>query len=417
MISTVKRIPVQKKCPVILVIAHGNIRVSWDARTLRELEFAHTDARTAIQQTTSATQVTSGEWPERFFQVTIDRINRHAAATLLNQDKVRTYLGEVSPVPFSPTFPLAQQIYEFLKQYTDYFIFDIRINDTPCQIERPFQAFIPITDDLSAPFKNLETHLIPRLDTDDPAAVSWLAHTPYAGSIPRRLGIRGLRARAGNIQIGSDRIFEHLFLEPRFNGWCIGEIHVLDTRIVPNGRRDYFEPSPHLHNLENHIGAIAQQISMRCRQASSQRNRFRNINTAVSRLQATCDLVRSGYLQSSDATAIIERERHRIPETRDTIERMQTSEIDSPLYTHIPSEDELQNLPVDNPRALDSLPPALRTAVQCTFGTIVHRLAPDIALDLIQAIFNDLPERLTANDASPENPNPHERSLNNQDGS
>jgi len=96
---------------------------------------------------------------------------------------------------------------------------------------------------------------------------------------------------------------------------------------------------------------------------------------------------------------------------------MQTSEIDSPLYTHIPSEDELQNLPVDNPRALDSLPPALRTAVQCTFGTIVHRLAPDIALDLIQAIFNDLPERLTANDASPENPNPHERSLNNQDGS
>jgi len=62
------------------------------------------------------------------------------------------------------------------------------------------------------------------------------------------------------MQIGTDRIFEHLFEEPRFNGWCVGEVHILDSRIVPNGRRDYFEPSPHLRNLENQLGAIAQTL-------------------------------------------------------------------------------------------------------------------------------------------------------------
>ena len=99
-----------------------------------------------------------------------------------------------------------------------------------------------------------------RLRADHPAAVAWLARTPYTGSIPARLGVRGLRARVGNMQIGTDRIFEHLFEEPRFNGWCVGEVHILDSRIVPNGRRDYFEPSPHLRNLENQLGAIAQTL-------------------------------------------------------------------------------------------------------------------------------------------------------------
>lgn len=96
---------------------------------------------------------------------------------------------------------------------------------------------------------------------------------------------------------------------------------------------------------------------------------------------------------------------------------MQASENDSPLDALLPSEEELQHLPIDNPRALDALPPALRASVQCTFGTIVHCLAPDIALNLIQAIFNDLPERLRATNTSPESPNPRKRSLNNQDGS
>ena len=191
------------------------------------------------------------------------------------------------------------------------------------QLERPFADTIPLTDQYGAVFERLETRLIPAIDGNDPAAIVWLAHTPYAGSIPRRLGVRGLRARMGNIQIGSDRIFEHLFLEARFNGWCVGEIHILDKRLLPNSRRDYFEPSPHLRNIENHIGAIAHEISSRCRQASSQRNKLRNIGAAINRLRRARDLAVSGYLCSEDATALVERERKRIPEIKQTLAQLE----------------------------------------------------------------------------------------------
>ena len=55
------------------------------------------------------------------------------------------------------------------------------------------------------------------------------------------------RARYGDIQVGESNLFEDSFKEVRFNGWTVGELHVLDRRIVPQrgsrGRR------AHLHRV------------------------------------------------------------------------------------------------------------------------------------------------------------------------
>ena len=119
------------------------------------------------------------------------------------------------------SFPLARRDPGvFLAAHTDYFVLDVRLNGDHAPIVRPFGQAIPLTNDYSAVFERLETRVIPQLDQDRPAAVLWLAHTPYGGSISQRLAIRGLRARAGNIQIGSDDIFEHLFHETRFQ-WLV----------------------------------------------------------------------------------------------------------------------------------------------------------------------------------------------------
>ena len=377
-------------------------RVSWNARALRELDLARVDAKTAIQESTTTTQVSCGEWPERFFQVTIDRINRHAASTLLNEDAVRSYLAEVCPVPMAESFPLAAEVRELLAGHTDQLVLDIRINDDPHPVERPFQENIPLTDQFGAPFEHLETRTIPRLDDDDPAAVLWLAHTSYAGSIPRRLGVRGLRARSGNMQIGTDRVFEHLFLEPRFNGWCVGEIHILDSRILPNGRRDYFEPGPHLRNLENNIGAIGQQISSRCRRASSQRNKLRNIDAAIHRLKATRELARSGYLSPAASAALIKREGIRIPAIRETLAQVQATKPDTALETPFLCESDFHELEVISAPEFDTIPSASRATVQSAFGTIAHSLPPDSALELIEAILKSLSEGDTFDDTEPE---------------
>ena len=118
------------------------------------------------------------------------------------------------------------------------------------------------------------------METTWPLWAGLLIH-PISAQSRKRLGIRGIRARAGNIQIGDENVFEHLFPEERFNRWCVGEIHIMDSRIVPNGRRDYFEPGPHTRNLENQMAAVARRISARCRTASTARNKEYKFQAAL----------------------------------------------------------------------------------------------------------------------------------------
>ena len=73
------------------------------------------------------------------------------------------------------------------------------------------------------------------------------------------------------MQIGGQALLEELFPEPRFNAWAVGEVHIIDKRVIPNGRRDHFEQSVHFDNLLNHLAPITRDIARRCRQSSVSR--------------------------------------------------------------------------------------------------------------------------------------------------
>ena len=365
-------------------------RVSWNGRVLRELDVAHVDARTVVEACTTVQSLSDDHWPDRFFQVTIDRVTRHAASTVLNQDTVRSYIGEVCPVPLASSFPLACEIRDFLTAHTDYLVLDVRLNGDYAPIIRPFGQAIPLTEGYSAVFERLETRIVPQLDQDRPAAVLWLAHTPYAGSISRRLAIRGLRARTGNIQIGSDDIFEHLFHETRFNGWCVGEVHIIDSRIVPNGRRDYFEFGPHLRNLENHIGAIAQEISAKCRRASSQRNKLCAIRTAINQVKRARDLAASGYLRAEDVAGLLGRERERLSQIRQTIQQVQGVTSSSDLDELNLCERQLDAVELNIEPPLIGVPSHSTHTLLSTFGALADAMPPEAALNMIQTILRRL---------------------------
>ena len=368
-------------------------RVSWNGRILRELDLADVEASAAIEACTSVESLAEDQWPDRFFHVTVDRVTRHAASVLLNHDAVKKYIAQVCPVPMARSFPLATEIEEFLTAHTDYFVLDVRLNGEPTSIERPFGKAIPLTDSYSAEFEQLETRVIPQLDRDDPAAVLWLAHTPYAGSISRQLGIRGLRARTGNIQIGSDDIFEQLFHETRFNGWCIGEVHIVDSRIVPNGRRDYFESGPHLRNLENHIGAIAHEISSKCRRASSQRNRLRTVDAAIHQVKCARDLATSGYLLAEDAAALLARESERIPQIKQTLGQVQGAMSCPDLEELDFSRCQPSNVESRADLAVSNVSPDLIPTLQSAFGAVVQSMPPDSALSLIKTMLCRLSDK------------------------
>jgi hypothetical protein len=98
--------------------------------------------------------------------------------------------------------------------------------------------------------------------------------------LPERSGIRGLRLRAGNIQIGDERILDTAFPEPRFNAWSVGEVHLISKRIVPNGRRDDIEYSAHQQNLVKHVMPVAKQITKLSRSKSAARHSVRTAEPA-----------------------------------------------------------------------------------------------------------------------------------------
>ena len=258
-------------------------------------------AEEALQNCVTVETEPGETYPDQFFEAEVSGISRHAAGTLLNEDAVRSYISEVCPVPMSPSFPFTPKVDE-LFDYDQLLTSQIvTVNDDPQPVHRQYGPSIKFSDSRTDDYKEFEEFRIPSLDGTGKAAAVWVAHSSYTGAIPKSASVRGIRARFGNIQIGDESVFDHLFHEDRFNRWCVGEVHILDPHIIPNGRRDYFEPGPHLRNLENHLGPFFRSLSSRCRTSSANRNREKKLLENLSLLEDIHPLARAGYL-SPDAT-------------------------------------------------------------------------------------------------------------------
>ena len=293
--------------------------ILWNGRRLREVlrnpDFTG-DLAATVREVAELSSHPGVGFPEHFFEVELRRVARVRNDLLMNPDEIRHYLAQVAPIPFAPAFRHGTQINEYLRSHgidVGVHIF-IAGEDTP--IHRPFENKVQITDNISDEISSVEFIEIPGTDgaTD---AVGWILHHSYFGALPRATGISGLRVRSGNIQVGGSNTLEALFSEPRFNSWCIGEIHVLSDNIIPNGRRDDFELNVHYQNLHSHAAGVASRLSKLCRQKSILRNRLRQarliFEDAMGRLdvvndQGTTPLIRQ-YYRDSVAAAIEKLER------------------------------------------------------------------------------------------------------------
>jgi molecular chaperone HtpG len=108
--------------------------------------------------------------------------------------------------------------------------------------------------------------------------------------------VRGLRVRSGNIQVGGHDLLQELFPEPRFNSWSVGEIYVVDSRIVPNGRRDHYEQSVHFDNVLNQLSPIAREIASRCRNSSLIRNWVREFERSEQSAKDKLGIIKQGTI-------------------------------------------------------------------------------------------------------------------------
>ena len=221
--------------------------------------------------TTYAEIEPSDDCPECFFECIMESVKPSTNDVLLNEEAVAQYLSEVAPVSFSKEFSLADKIYKVLGDDLIYEV-EIFINSSEAPIMRPHVD--QIYDSKGNPFTTIyKLEEMDELNSGHaPIAKGWILHHDYLGALPIGSSVHGLRVRVGNIQIGDGRILEHLFPEARFNGWCIGEIHICNPNIRPNTRRDNFEPSYELDDLENMLRPLARKLAQICRDKSSERN-------------------------------------------------------------------------------------------------------------------------------------------------
>ena len=294
--------------------------VKWDGATLRASIVAAEDSREIIEKCVNVSKTDEGDWPEHFFEVEIEQVARHAANRILNRDAVRRYIGEVGPVPMCEEFPFREEIEALFEECHRPLTLEVTINAEEEPVRRRHGADLKFSEERTAAFVELEPIRVPAADTDKTAAIGWISHSSYLGAIPKDLGVRGIRLREGNIQIGDENALDTLFREERFNRWCVGEIHVVDARLLPNGRRDYFEPSPHMRQIENHLESIIRSVVHRCRNASSARNQQRKVQTTLDQMDSAYELAGSGYLKAADAKALIEKMMEKVPTLEESLD-------------------------------------------------------------------------------------------------
>jgi molecular chaperone HtpG len=216
-------------------------------------------------------------WPDHFFEVELRKVIRHRNDALLNTSAVQEFLSQVAPVPFSPSFRYADRISDLLRDKVELGNLDIRISGSGEPIYRPHRNEFAIGSTLSDSFTELQPLTIPGLERGL-AGIGWVLHHRYRGAIATRAGVKGLRLRTGNIQVGDDTLLQELFPEARFNSWAVGEIHVIDSKIIPNGRRDQYEQNGNYAHLLGHLRPLAHEISSRCRASSLKRNWLRQFD-------------------------------------------------------------------------------------------------------------------------------------------
>jgi hypothetical protein len=280
----------------------------WDGRKLRGLlRDAHYCGSLSelIRDVVDVRRVPAKAEPSRFFEVQLRRVTRLRGDLLLNEDHIRSYLSQVAPVPFHPEFSLGPQIHQFLSERGVREPIQIRLQRDAEPIFHRARDTIRFSEKLSDFAQTVEL-LEFRGQDGEVDAYGWVLNLSYLGAVSRKEGFGGIRLRAGNIQVGSESLLAPLFVEPRFASWTVGDIHVVSPQIIPNGRRDDFEPSGPYSHLQDELTIFFKRISTSIRERSITRNRVRHAEQSLGLADQWLDQARDSDLPATVASRIRE---------------------------------------------------------------------------------------------------------------
>lgn len=256
--------------------------VTWDCRSLRErlADGAFSDdVRRVVADSVTVREEKAANVEDHFFEVRLNDISRLRNDVLLNERQIARYLSQVAPLAFDSEFSFARDIERRISAVGQ--SVPIALDVAGEMVRRPHKDELVLSNSANK-IRIRDIEFVEFADVDGgTGAVGWLGHHDYVSSLPSGLGVRGLRARYGDLQVGESNLFEDSFKEVRFNGWTVGELHVLDRRIMPNARRDNFEANHHYYNLLVQLGSLAEKITQRCRLSSVSRNAEQGVRKSI----------------------------------------------------------------------------------------------------------------------------------------
>jgi len=204
----------------------------------------------------------------------------------MDRSKVRSFLSQVTPVPFHSDFKHRKLVEDYISALPGYRAYMIYLNGE--QLFKPYTTAFSISQSGASKIDSIRLFEV-KDDAGSVLAKGWCAQHELLGAIPKKHGIRGLRIRQGNIQIGEENFLADFFTEARFCSWHIGEVHLKLGTIEPNARRDAFVQSQSYEPLLEYFYGLCKHLSKICRESSRVRHSNQRRERIASNLQELLD--------------------------------------------------------------------------------------------------------------------------------
>lgn len=222
--------------------------ITWDGIKLKKIvddPEQHPSSEELIETITEITD-NSAEPEEHFFEVIMENVI-FESDDLLDEQQVIKYLQAVAPVPYANYFIFSSKIQKFAED-NEFHIDEYVVTVNGNQIYKPYRTKLyegssdskKVYDDIS----DVEFKIFAD-GSGKPIAWLWFGITKFEKQIPVVNEMRCIRLRKENIQIGDESTigYPKFFKEQRGNSYFIGEIFAIDNNLIPNARRDYFNPN------------------------------------------------------------------------------------------------------------------------------------------------------------------------------
>lgn len=289
---------------------------TWDARRLQGILSPSNGQDLEVDQVidkvvTDHEETYRGNRKDHFFEVRMIGVHDDL---LMQVDEVRSYLGQTCAVPFdNMAFRFGREIDKRLRESVpDYTTYDLRLGLD--MVFKPYQDSVPLSRGphrLKGEFERIESIEYVTLSGPSGAmAQGWFGKTALSGMIDPDSHVAGIRVRLGNMLIGDGRILERAFQKSnrRFASYLLGEIHIIDRGLVPNARRDDFEPTKSAKDLYEIIARdICSPASEAIRVASQQRSHTKKYKKAEELYREAAKHIEKGFVSEASRARLVDR--------------------------------------------------------------------------------------------------------------